>query len=147
MILTLAAALALATAAAAELPALIPREVLFGNPVRELPAISPDGSKLAYLAPDEKGVLQVWVGPLDPEAARPLTRDPHRGVQTYFWAADSRPHAFSGRSRTKPSLDVVSGLHSDTQRLERTDGARWAVDQGIADPNRLAVMGGSGGTP
>ena len=32
-------------------PELIPREVLFGNPVKAAPTISPDGKLLAYLAP------------------------------------------------------------------------------------------------
>lgn len=31
---------------------LIPRSVLFGNPERSAPEISPDGTMLAYLAPD-----------------------------------------------------------------------------------------------
>ena len=41
-------------------PALIPREVLFGNPKRASPRLSPDGRRMGYLAPDE-GVLNVWV--------------------------------------------------------------------------------------
>src|SRR5262245_10099433 len=40
--------------------ALIPREKLFGNPVKASPQISPDGKRLAYLAPQD-GVLNVWV--------------------------------------------------------------------------------------
>ena len=42
---------------------LIPRGVLFGNPT-DHPALSPDGTLLAYIAPEE-GVLNVWVGPAD----------------------------------------------------------------------------------
>ena len=38
---------------------LIPREVLFGNPEKAAAKISPDGRHLAYLAPDDRGVLQV----------------------------------------------------------------------------------------
>ncbi|MEA2685028.1 MAG: hypothetical protein QOE93_223, partial [Actinomycetota bacterium] len=37
---------------------LVPREVLFGNPDRVSPSISPDGARLAWIAPDE-GVLNV----------------------------------------------------------------------------------------
>ena len=33
---------------------LIPREVLFGNPERMGPRLSPDGERLAYLAPQER---------------------------------------------------------------------------------------------
>ena len=39
---------------------LIPLDVLFGNPDRAQPHLSPDGTKLAFLAPDE-GVLNVFV--------------------------------------------------------------------------------------
>ncbi|HVM40924.1 MAG TPA: prolyl oligopeptidase family serine peptidase, partial [Acidimicrobiia bacterium] len=68
------------------LPPLIPRDVLFGNPERAAPRISPDGTRLAYLAPDE-GVLNVWVGPMGGEA-KPVTRDRDRGVRAYDWTHD-----------------------------------------------------------
>ncbi len=69
---------------------LIPREVLFGNPEQSSPTISPNGSRLAYLAPVD-GVLNVWVGPTsEPAAARPVTADTDRGIRTYAWAEDDR---------------------------------------------------------
>src|SRR5438552_1189339 len=72
----------------AELPALVPRDVLFGNPTKENASISPDGTRLAYLAADDKGVLQVWLKTLGKTDDAPVTRDPHRGVQVYSWAED-----------------------------------------------------------
>ncbi|KPK07642.1 MAG: peptidase S9 [Gemmatimonas sp. SG8_28] len=69
------------------LPPLIPRDVLFGNPEKADPQLSPDGAHLAYLAPLE-GVLNVWVGPVDGDAFRPVTRDTDRGIRAYFWAHD-----------------------------------------------------------
>jgi dipeptidyl aminopeptidase/acylaminoacyl peptidase len=42
---------------------LIPRNVLFGNPERTAPRISPDGNSLAWIAPLD-GVLNVWVAPI-----------------------------------------------------------------------------------
>ena len=71
------------------LPELIPLEVLFGNPERTQPRISPDGKRLAYLAPDE-GVLNVWVGTVGSKDFKPVTRDRLRGIQQYEWAHDSR---------------------------------------------------------
>jgi dipeptidyl aminopeptidase/acylaminoacyl peptidase len=69
---------------------LIPREVLFGNPDRAGAQISPDGKHLSYLAP-VKGVLNVWVGPVNnPGAAKAVTRDKKRGIRTYFWAFDNQ---------------------------------------------------------
>src|ERR1700716_3379300 len=46
---------------------LIPRQVLFGNPERVSPSISPDGTQLAWIAPHEE-VLNVWVAPASTEA-------------------------------------------------------------------------------
>ncbi len=68
---------------------LIPREVLFGNPERVQPGISPDGKRLAYIAPVD-GVLNVWVGGLEAGGARPVTDDRDRGIRQYFWAHDNR---------------------------------------------------------
>jgi dipeptidyl aminopeptidase/acylaminoacyl peptidase len=68
---------------------LVPREILFGNPERTGPTISPDGRRLAWLAPDE-GVLNVWVGGTDLSDARCVTRDRDRGIRTVSWAHDGR---------------------------------------------------------
>ena len=65
---------------------IIPREVLFGNPDKAAPSLSPDGSKIGFLAPVD-GVLNVWVGPADdPASAKPVTRDKVRGIRIFFWA-------------------------------------------------------------
>src|SRR5919201_4251094 len=71
------------------LPPLIPREDLFGNPDRTSPQLSPDGTKLAYLAPHE-GVLNVWLRTVGQEDDRPVTRDRRRGIRMYLWAYDGR---------------------------------------------------------
>ncbi len=72
------------------LPPLIPRSVLFGNPDRISPSVSPDGRLLGYVAPDE-GVLNVWVEPLDGSApARAVTQDRDRGVRSYVFCHDDR---------------------------------------------------------
>src|SRR5918993_688794 len=70
---------------------LIPREVLFGNPERIGPRLSPDGERLAFLAPKE-GVLNVWVGPVGAplEDFEPVTDDRKRGIRVCFWAEDNR---------------------------------------------------------
>jgi dipeptidyl aminopeptidase/acylaminoacyl peptidase len=73
---------------------LIPRNVLFGNPERTSPRISPDGSRLAWIAPRD-GVLNVWVAPIGPDgtdwaAAQPVTKDTDRGIRVFGWARDGR---------------------------------------------------------
>ncbi|HEX3425086.1 MAG TPA: S9 family peptidase [Acidimicrobiales bacterium] len=69
---------------------LVPRRVLFGNPERVNPRISPDGTRLAWLAPDD-GILNVFVAPLeDIKSATAVTNDRERGIRSYFWAHDNR---------------------------------------------------------
>jgi len=74
---------------------LIPLPVLFGNPERVLPRISPQGTQIAWLAPHD-GVLNVWVAPLsardglDLTAARVVTADTDRGIRRFEWAHDGR---------------------------------------------------------
>src|SRR4029453_18183952 len=63
-----------------ELPPLIPRKVLFGNPTKAGPQIAPDGKHLAYLAPDDKDVLQVWVQTVGKDDAKKVTADKKRGI-------------------------------------------------------------------
>ncbi|WP_437285739.1 alpha/beta fold hydrolase [Sorangium sp. So ce406] len=66
-------------------PSLMPRRLLFGNPDRMSPKISPDGQRLGFLAPSE-GVLNVWVGPAqDPKAAQPVTKEKSRGIRTFLF--------------------------------------------------------------
>lgn len=68
---------------------LIPKKVLFGNPVKTSPRISPDGKHMAYLAP-VNDVLNVWVSEIGKENYQPVTQDMERGIRFYLWAADNR---------------------------------------------------------
>ena len=74
---------------------LIPRRVLFGNPERVSPRISPDGTRLAWIAPHQD-VLNVWVAPISAEhgvdwpAASVVTDDSDRGIRMFAWAHDGR---------------------------------------------------------
>src|SRR5215831_11507071 len=71
---------------------LIPRQVLFGNPERVSPRISPNGTSLAWIAPHE-GVLNVWIAPVGADgvhwdAAQVVTDDTDRGIRVFRWAHD-----------------------------------------------------------
>ncbi len=67
---------------------LIPRTVLFGNPERLGPQLSPDGERIAYIAPVDS-VLNLWVMNVDGSQPRQLTYDTNRGVTDYFWAKNN----------------------------------------------------------
>lgn len=65
---------------------LIPRKVLFGNPERTAPYLSPDGKKIAFTAAVD-GVMNLWIAPVDDiAAAKPVTQEKRRPIMKYFWA-------------------------------------------------------------
>ena len=74
-----------------QLPPLIDRKLIFGNPEISGAQLSPDGKYLAFRKP-LNGVINVWVKGVDEpfEAARPITEDKTRPVFGYFWSKDSK---------------------------------------------------------
>lgn len=117
-----------------EPPAIIPRELLFGHPEKARPSLSPDGTQIAFLAPDAKHVLNVWVGPVDDlSQATPVTTDKHRGVRQYFWQADGNAilhlrdgdgdedwHLLQTNVTTRVTRDLTpfSGIHTEVVAYE-----------------------------
>jgi dipeptidyl aminopeptidase/acylaminoacyl peptidase len=79
-----------AFAARAELPPLIPREILFANAERSTPALSPNGQQIAWLAPDPNGVVNIWVDSIEGGKARVVTNENRRPINWYTWAGDSQ---------------------------------------------------------
>ncbi|MBF0496430.1 MAG: hypothetical protein HQK58_07620, partial [Deltaproteobacteria bacterium] len=69
---------------------LIPREVIIGNPVRTSVRISPDGTKLCYVAPSAHGVLNAWVKTIGRNDDSMITNDTHRGITHCGWAFNGR---------------------------------------------------------
>jgi dipeptidyl aminopeptidase/acylaminoacyl peptidase len=80
---------------AKETAMLIPRRVLFGDPGKFIVRISPDGQRIAFLAPLD-GVLNLWVAPIgDVAAARPLTRVTDRDLgPSLLWLHNNRHVVF-----------------------------------------------------
>ncbi|MEO6050812.1 MAG: prolyl oligopeptidase family serine peptidase [Pyrinomonadaceae bacterium] len=75
----------------AQQPALIDREVFFGNPEYAGAQISPDGKYISFVKP-YKDTMNVWVKGIDEpfNAARPMTADTARPVRNYFWSRDGK---------------------------------------------------------
>jgi hypothetical protein len=73
---------------------LIPRAVFFGNPDRSKPLISPDGRRLAYLAP-HNGVMNVWVRAVVGGNAQPVTRSIGRPIRSFQWAHNNQQIIYS----------------------------------------------------
>lgn len=68
---------------------LIPRALLLGNPERLSPQLSPDGKHLAWLGPDERDVLQLFLRTVGNGDEVRLTNEKRRGLRTFWWAEDS----------------------------------------------------------
>lgn len=67
---------------------LIPRRILFGNPEKTNASLSPEGSRIAFLAPI-KHVLNIWVAKIDQvKKARPITNEKKRDIYNYWWSSD-----------------------------------------------------------
>jgi dipeptidyl aminopeptidase/acylaminoacyl peptidase len=108
---------ALSLSCAKQQAPLIPRAVLFGNPVKASPSVSPDGKMMAYLAPAD-GVLNLWVRTMGARDDRVVTKDTGAGIRNYLWAEDGRHILFlqdvGGNENWRLyGVDLVSGSISD----------------------------------
>lgn len=89
-VVAIAGPLALAAPTRAELPPIIDRALIFGDPEISSAQLSPDGTYMTFIKP-YKDVRNVWLKKREEPftAARPLTADP-RPVTGYFWSQDSK---------------------------------------------------------
>ena len=69
-------------------------------------AVSPDGSRLAYIASDPKGGRRVWLRPLSGFEARPLAGT--EGAVSLFWSPEGTSLGFFAESKLK-RLDLPGG--------------------------------------
>lgn len=72
-------------------PALIDREIFFGNPEYAGAQISPDGKYISFIKP-YKDTMNVWVKEANApfSSAKPMTADTSRPVRNYFWSRDGK---------------------------------------------------------
>ncbi|MDP8938147.1 MAG: S9 family peptidase [Actinomycetota bacterium] len=120
---------------------LVPRQVLFGNPEKVSPRISPDGGRLAWIAPDE-GVLNVWVGTVGADDARPVTKDRDRGIRSYFWAHDNRHLVYvqdqgGDENWRLHDVDLETGVDRDLTPFEEVQARVEDTDKRF--PNEILV--------
>lgn len=145
--------------AVAEPPPLIPRDILFGNPERAGPQISPDGKHLAYRKPDDKNVMQVWVKTVGKDDDRVLTADPKRGISQYFWAYDGKHllylqdadgdenfHLFATDLATKQTRDLtpfkgvrVQGVETDKKHPNEILVGLNKANKAVFDMHRIKL--------
>jgi len=136
--LAVASVLGVPMSSHAELPPLIPRDVLFGNPERVSPHISPDGARLAWIAPDKKNVLQVWVKTIGKDDDKVVTADPKRGIRQFFWAENSKMLIYLQDSDGDENfhlfgVELASGNVRDLTPFQGVRAAPAAVDPNFPD--------------
>jgi len=129
---------ALAADAAPAATPVISREILFGNPERVSPKLSPDGKKLAWIAPDERNVLQVWVKTIGQEDGKKVTADKKRGIRQYLWAQDDKTllylqDADGDENFHVHGVDLASGNVRDLTPFQGVRAEPQNVSQKIRD--------------
>ncbi|MFB3903187.1 MAG: alpha/beta fold hydrolase [Acidobacteriota bacterium] len=109
----------------AELPPLIPRDVLFPKPAAmQSLGLSPDGRWLSYIAADDAGTPQVWIRDLDGAGSRRLTKAPAPGVASYLWAENGLV-CYELRKNTGSRLIGVEIASGKERILFAVDGATF----------------------
>ncbi|MEG5173616.1 S9 family peptidase [Microcoleus sp. B3-D7] len=137
-----------------ELSPLIQREILFGNPEKTSPKLSPDGKYLAYIAPDEHNVLQVQLRTVGQADDRQLTADKKRGIRIFFWTysgeeliyqqdidGDEQWHLFSVniQSNLVRDLTPLQGVRAHPIALDRNFPNEILVEMNISDRRKHDV--------
>ena len=117
---------------------LIPRDDLFGNPVRSGGQISPDGQWLAWMAPHE-GVMNVFMAPFaDPAAEKRMTSAKDRPIPQYFWSPDSTALLYvqdkaGDENYLLYKVDLASGAESCLTPFENTRARIVGASETIRD--------------
>jgi Tol biopolymer transport system component len=114
-----------------------------------VPAVSPDGASIAFVAAADPGGLgRLWVRPLSAAAATEIPGS--QGAIYPFWSWDSRSIAFFADGKLK-RVRVAGGNPIAVCNAERGRGGVWLEDETIVfapDPfSRLMRVNASGGTP
>ena len=110
-------------------------------------ALSPDGSKLAFVATLNGLTPQLWVRPLDSTAAQPLAGT--EGANSPFWSPDSKSVGFFAQGRLK-IIDASGGAVQSLAEASDARGGAWGSEGTILfNPNpganllRIPAAGGS----
>ena len=113
---------------------LIPLEVLFGNPIKASPQISPDGKRIAYLAPSDGGQYT-----------------PERRSRCL---GEHDPDVVPRRLERRPIVLIVAGSHhrlrlvgfevTESDTFADSDAAKAYLAQECNDPVSISHVRGHG---
>ena len=113
----------------------------------EAPAISPDGSRIAFVA-QTAGERRIWVRPLSGGAAQPLAGT--ESASALFWSPDSRMIGFFSGGKMK-KIDASGGPAQALCDVTNPRGGTWSRDGVIVfapgNNGPLYRVADSGGVP
>jgi dipeptidyl aminopeptidase/acylaminoacyl peptidase len=117
-------------------PPLVPRKVFDAPAEHDFLTVAPNGKSIAYTAPSEQGVANVWVEDLATHKKRMVTRAGQRGIGEYKWAYDNNHLLYQSDENGNEdyhlySADLTSGAIRD---LTPFQGVR--AEQTIVAPSR-----------
>lgn len=151
--LAIALTLVFSASSFAQDPALIPRKVIDEAADHDLLTISPDGKMIAYTAPSDKGVSNIWVEDLATHQKRMVTRL-QRGIDGYQWAYDNAHllyqsdengnedyHLYSVDLKSNAIRDLTpfQGIRSEHLLLEASHPNEILVSMNLRDPKVFDV--------
>jgi Tol biopolymer transport system component len=101
-------------------------------------ALSPDGTKLAFVATTAAGTSQLWVRPLDSTAAQPLAGTDDAVFP--FWSPDSRSLGFFAQGKLR-TIDIGGGAVQTLADTPQPRGGSWGADGTILyTPDSLSAL-------
>jgi Tol biopolymer transport system component/tRNA A-37 threonylcarbamoyl transferase component Bud32 len=95
------------------------------TPDSGVPVLSPDGTRLAFVARDEKGILSLYVRAINSLTAQPLVGT--NGALHPFWSPDSHNLGFFADGKLK-RIDANGGPAQELASADRGRGGAWADD-------------------
>ena len=90
------------------------------------PAISPDGSSLAFVAFDSTGESRIWLRKLESTVAKPIAGTNKTDVWV-IWSPDSREIAFASQEKLK-KIVVAGGEPEVLCSIKSARGGSWSRD-------------------
>lgn len=122
---------------------LIPRDVIFGNPERASVQLSPDGGRLAFLAP-HNDVMNVWVQTVGQDDAEVITKAAERPIRQYFWAENGEQIIYAqdvggNEDFHLYAVDLATRAERDLTPFDNVQARVVAVDRDFPDEILVAV--------
>ena len=137
-----------ARAIISEIPPPAKAGFLFTSVNAAIPDLSPDGSRLAFVASGADNKALLWVRSLDSAEAQPLQGT--EGAMNSFWSPDNRYLGFFADGKLK-KIEISGGAAVDLCDAPWGRGGTWAADGTILfSPNidsPILRVSESGGTP